>query len=81
MADRFSLAPLSVAEGSALGRNQDRIRGLRESRMNRRLRRILAQNRIFWGYQMSVLFLLAGVAVIVNRHARLAATWLAIAVT
>lgn len=30
---------------------------------------------------MSALLLLAGVAVVVHRHARLAATWLAIAVT
>ena len=37
--------------------------------------------RLFWGYLMGALLLLAGVAVLVNRHARLAATWLAIAVT
>jgi uncharacterized membrane protein len=37
--------------------------------------------RLLWGYLMGALLLLAGVAVFVNRRARLAATWLAIAVT
>jgi uncharacterized membrane protein len=37
--------------------------------------------RLFWGYLMGALLLLAGVAVFVNRHARRASTWLAIAVT
>jgi hypothetical protein len=37
--------------------------------------------RLFWGYLMGTLLLLAGVASLVNRRARLAATWLAIAVT
>ena len=37
--------------------------------------------RLFWGYLMGALLLLAGVASLVNRRARLAATWLAIAVT
>jgi uncharacterized membrane protein len=37
--------------------------------------------RLFWGYLMGALLLLAGAAVLVNRHARLAATCLAIAVT
>jgi len=37
--------------------------------------------RLFWGYPMGTLLLLAGVASLVNRRARLAATWLAIAVT
>jgi len=37
--------------------------------------------RLLWGYPMGALLLLAGVAGLVNRHARLAATWLAIAVT
>jgi uncharacterized membrane protein len=37
--------------------------------------------RLFWGYLMGALLLVAGVAVFVNRHARLAAMWLAIAVT
>jgi uncharacterized membrane protein len=37
--------------------------------------------RLFWGYLMGALLLLAGVAVLANRRARLAATWLAIAVT
>ena len=37
--------------------------------------------RLFWGYLMGALLLLAGVAVFVNRRARLTATWLAIAVT
>lgn len=37
--------------------------------------------RLFWGYPMGALLLLAGLAVVVRRHARLAATWLALAVT
>jgi len=37
--------------------------------------------RLFWGYLTGALLLVAGVAVFVNRRARLAATWLAIAVT
>lgn len=37
--------------------------------------------RLLWGYLMGALLLLAGVAVLVNRRARLAATWLAIALT
>jgi uncharacterized membrane protein len=37
--------------------------------------------RLFWGYVIGALSLLSGVAVFVNRGARLAATWLAIAVT
>lgn len=37
--------------------------------------------RLLWGYLMGALLLLAGVAALVNRRARLAATWLAIAVT
>jgi uncharacterized membrane protein len=37
--------------------------------------------RLLWGYPMGTLLLLAGVASLVNRRARLAATWLAIAVT
>jgi len=37
--------------------------------------------RLLWGYLMGALLLLAGVAGLVNRRARLAATWLAIALT
>jgi uncharacterized membrane protein len=37
--------------------------------------------RLLWGYLQGALLLLAGVAVLVNSHARLAATWLAIAVS
>ncbi len=37
--------------------------------------------RLFWGYLMGALLLFAGVAVLFNRHARLAATWLAIGVS
>lgn len=37
--------------------------------------------RLLWGYLMGALLLLAGIAVVVNRQARLTATWLAIAVT
>ena len=37
--------------------------------------------RLFWGYPMGALLLPAGVAVLVKRRARLAATWLAMAVT
>jgi hypothetical protein len=37
--------------------------------------------RLFWGYLMGAVLLLAGVAILVRRRARLATTWLAIAVT
>jgi uncharacterized membrane protein len=37
--------------------------------------------RRFWGYPMGALLLLAGVAGLIDRHVRRAATWLAMAVT
>jgi uncharacterized membrane protein len=37
--------------------------------------------RLLWGYLMGAFLLLGGVAVFINRYARLATTWLALAVT